>query len=77
MSIVCLHFSFLLYSGISSVVRKCRSKENGEEFAVKIIDKFSKKGQVVKGIDIVTQIHNEVQVLSRLQGYPGISILLF
>ncbi|XP_066917326.1 phosphorylase b kinase gamma catalytic chain, skeletal muscle/heart isoform-like [Clytia hemisphaerica] len=62
----------ILGDGISSVVRKCRNKENGEEFAVKIIDKFSKKGQVVKGIDIVTQIHNEVEVLSKLQGYPGI-----
>ena len=28
----------------------------------------------MKGIDIVTQIHNEVEVLSKLQGYPGISI---
>lgn len=61
------------FSGISSVVRRCVSKETQEEYAVKIIDKYSQKGQDIKGIDIVTQTYTEVKVLSKLKGHPGIS----
>lgn len=63
-----------LFSGISSVVRRCSNKETAAEFAVKIIDKLSKKGQDVKGIDITTQTYAEVNALSKLKGHDGISI---
>lgn len=52
-------------------------KETHQEFAVKIIDKYCKKGQDIKGIDIVTQTYNEVDVLSKLKGHPGISELIW
>ena len=58
---------------MSSVVRRCIHKESGKDFAVKIIDKFSKRGEDVKGVDIITQVRTEVNALSKLREHPNIS----
>ncbi|XP_065663622.1 phosphorylase b kinase gamma catalytic chain, skeletal muscle/heart isoform isoform X2 [Hydra vulgaris] len=62
----------ILGDGISSVVRRCIHKETGEEYAVKVIDKFCKRCESVKGIDVVRQFHTEVSILNRLKGHPYI-----
>ena len=55
-----------LYSGLSSIVRKCISRESGQEFAVKIIDKS--QGDAIK-----ESIDAEVEVLRYLPPHPNIS----
>lgn len=65
----------ILGDGLSSVVRRCVHKETGNEYAVKIIDKFSKDGQSIKGVDIITQVHTEVKALTKLKMHPSIITL--
>jgi len=62
----------ILGDGLSSVVRQCIHKETGKNYAVKIIDKFSKRGEDVKGINVLTQVRTEVNALSKLKGHPNI-----
>lgn len=57
---ICLH------RGLSSVVRKCVLRENGQEFAVKIIDKSQDNA-------IKESIEAEVEVLRYLPYHPSIS----
>ena len=54
------------YRGLSSVVRKCISRESGQEFAVKIIDK-SQDDAIKESIDA------EVEILRYLPQHPHIS----
>ena len=64
----------MCYSGLSSVVRRCTNKESGKEFAVKIIDRYSEKGKVMKGRDEEQQVRSEIETLSRVAGHPNISM---
>lgn len=57
-----------LGSGGSSVVRRCISKENGEEYAVKIIDLTGGAGGVRQDADIVRFVENEVSILEMVSG---------
>ncbi len=52
--------------GLSSIVRKCISRESGLEFAVKIIDK-SQDDAIKESIDA------EVEILQYLPPHPNIS----
>lgn len=63
-----------LFSGLSSVVRRCINKETGKEFAVKIIDRYSEKGKVMKGRDEEQQVRTEIETLSKVAGHPNISM---
>ncbi len=48
-------------------------KESGAEFAVKIIDRYSDKGKMMKGRDESTQVKTEILALSKVAGHPNIS----
>eukprot|EP00794_Sanderia_malayensis_P014081 gene14081-15550_t len=61
-----------LGSGLSSVVRRCVHKESGAEYAVKIIDRYSDKGKMMKGRDEATQVRTEILALSKVAGHPNI-----
>lgn len=61
-----------LGSGLSSVVRRCVHKETGMEYAVKIIDRYSDKGKMMKGRDEATQVRTEIEALSKVAGHPNI-----
>ena len=63
-----------LFSGLSSAVRRCINKETGKEFAVKIIDRYSEKGKVMKGRDEEQQVRTEIETLSKVAGHPNISM---
>ena len=72
---ICLHASvlpslicsaLLPYRGLSSTVRRCVSRETGQEFAVKIIDKSQDAA-------VQESIMAEVDILSRLPQHPNIS----
>ena len=67
------HILFL-FSGLSSVVRRCVNKETGKEFAVKIIDRYSEKGKAMKGRDEEQQVRTEIETLSRVAGHHNISM---
>ena len=54
-------------------MRRCIHKATGDEYAVKIVDKYSEKGESMKGIDVVSQIRAEIAALSRVAGHPNIS----
>ena len=62
------HGSVILspHRGLSSTVRKCISRETGQEFAVKIIDKSQDSS-------IIQCIEAEVETLTNLPSHPNIS----
>ena len=60
---------FLMFSGLSSVVRKCVHKASGQEYAVKIVDKLGDHG----ACDIGEVTKNEVDILKMLSGHKNIS----
>ena len=43
------------------------------EYAVKIIDRYSDKGKMMKGRDEATQVRTEIEALSKVAGHPNIS----
>ena len=57
-----------LGSGGSSIVRRCISKENGQEYAVKIIDLTGGQGSSHQDQDIVRFVENEISLLKRVSG---------
>lgn len=57
-----------LGSGGSSIVRRCISKENNQEYAVKIIDLTGGNGSSHQDQDIVRFVENEVSLLKRVNG---------
>ena len=67
-----------LGSGISSVVRRCISRENNNEYAVKIIDltggNLEQHSNDYDQIDytILKRIQNEVNILRKVRGKPNI-----
>ncbi len=60
-----------MFSGLSSVVRKCVHKASGQEYAVKIVDKLGDHG----GCDIGEVTKNEADILKILSGHKNISKL--
>ena len=64
----------MFFSGLSSVVRRCINKDTGKEFAVKIIDRYSEKGKVMKGRDEEQQVRTEIETLGKVAGHPNISM---
>lgn len=60
---------YLIFSGVSSVVRRCIDKVTGNEYAVKIIDKLIDQG----GIDIIETTRDEIDILLSLHGHQNIS----
>lgn len=59
---------FPLIRGLSSTVRRCKSRENGLEYAVKIINKS-------QDVNINESIAAEVEILKILPPHPHISKL--
>jgi len=57
-----------LGSGGSSIVRRCISKENNQEYAVKIIDLTGGNGSCNQDQDIVKFVENEISLLKRVNG---------
>ena len=58
-----------MFSGLSSVVRKCVHKASGQEYAVKIVDKLGDHG----GCDIGEITKTEADILKTLSGHKNIS----
>lgn len=62
-----MHINFIINrSGLSSTVRRCISRENGIEYAVKIISKSQDEA-------INESITAEVDILSHIPPHPNIS----
>ena len=63
------------YRGVSSTVRRCIDKENGREFACKIID-VSGAASDPEGSAIRESTRREISILRRVAGHPYISMLI-
>lgn len=62
---------FSIFSGISSVVRRCIDKETGKEYAAKIIDLgASEHNDSRQMLDATRQ---EINILRQVMGHPYIS----
>ena len=64
-----LHYT-MVYRGLSSTVRRCVHKDNGKEYAVKIVDR-SQEDSITESIAI------EMQILRTLPHHKHISELIY
>ncbi len=65
----------VLGKGLSSVVRRCLSKQTGKEFAVKIMDVSDNAIVNEDGFTLRDEIHREADALKRVSGHPNIVTL--
>ena len=74
--IICLCFRFVLFRGVSSIVRRCIEKETGFEYAAKIID-VSSDPDDPQGLTLLQASHREISILQLAAGHRFISKNLF
>jgi phosphorylase kinase gamma subunit len=63
-----------IFSGISSVVRRCIEKETGKEYAAKIIDLGASDSS--DSNQMLDSTRQEISILRQVMGHPYISELL-
>jgi len=64
---------FFIFRGISSIVRRCVSKETGQEYAVKIIDISGEKGEDFHTDQTKRETIREINILKMCDDHPNIS----
>lgn len=63
-----------IFSGISSVVRRCIDKETGKEYAAKIIDLGASDSS--DSNQMLDSTRQEISILRQVMGHPYISKLM-
>lgn len=62
---------------MSSVVRRCMHRHNGQELAVKIIEITAEKMTVQQLEEVKASTLKEIHILNLVKGHPSISMLEF
>lgn len=71
MSLISKKILHSIFSGISSVVRRCIDKENGKEYAAKIIDLGASEHNDCR--QMLEATRQEINILRQVMGHPYIS----